>query len=123
LATVWKKLTKCLNKHLVMMLWVRGKTMTDLTGLKRSNVRWRWQTFWTTFNQHNTRKCCKSVWGYLRGPQANYPWHLQHFGTVTRNMPVHFVGRTQHEADCCKIHAKAADWRPEATVAGSQHGT
>jgi hypothetical protein len=28
---------------------------------------------------------------------------------VIWNMPVHFVRQTQHEADCCKIRAKAAD--------------
>ena len=32
-------------------------------------------------------------------------------------------GRNQHEADCCKIRAKAADQQPEATSAGNQHGT
>jgi hypothetical protein len=34
LARVRQKLTKCLNKHLVMTLWVRRKPMTGLTGLK-----------------------------------------------------------------------------------------
>jgi hypothetical protein len=30
-------------------------------------------------------------------------------GTVIRDMPAHYVGRTQHEVDCCKICSKASD--------------
>jgi hypothetical protein len=34
LARVWQKLKKCLNKYLVMTLWVRCKPMTGLIGFK-----------------------------------------------------------------------------------------
>ena len=37
--------------------------------------------------------------------------------TVIQDVPVHFVRRTEQEADCCKICAKVADWQPEATSA------
>jgi len=35
--------------------------------------------------------------------------HVVCDGTVLWDIPGHFVGQTQHEADCCKIRAKASD--------------
>jgi len=37
--------------------------------------------------------------------QKKYPSCMQHYGTVIQDMPAHFVGWIQHEADCCKVRA------------------
>jgi hypothetical protein len=63
---------------------------------------------WTTLNRQNAGKCCISAWDFPRGPQTKqkYPSCMQHYGTVIQDMPAHFVGWIQHEADCCKVRAK-----------------
>jgi hypothetical protein len=50
LAKVWQKHTNFLNKDLVMMLWVRNKPVTCLTGIKVAERQLSKTNIWTTYN-------------------------------------------------------------------------
>jgi len=127
LLQTWQQCSKYSQNSLTSfwgcMFRVRCKPATCLTSIKWPNVSWQWWMFWFNFNRNNNKNCCRSAWQYPQGAQVNNPLRLQHCDTVEWDMPEHFVSQTQHEADCYRIRAKAADWWPEATSAGSQHWT
>jgi len=97
------------------MLWVRHKPETGLTGLKLAEF-----SGW-----HSISRALGNIANMCEGICEDHRWTIHDvcyivglaYGVCRPVRPA------LYEADCCKIDAKAADWLPEATSAGSQHGT
>ena len=90
-----------------MTLWVGCKPVTCLTGLRVAEHQLTKMTVRTTYNLYNVGKVAKVLEVICENRKQMI--HVICNGTVIRDMPAHFVARTQHEVDCCKIRAKAAD--------------